>query len=215
MQGYIVGPSGVSQQTPNAVWSLSYKLTCSLGYGACVSRGIVQLTLESFMKRLIICLAAAAPILAWGADSNPDQTFFKHAAEGGIAEVEAGELAQKKGNSQDVKDFGAMMVKDHTAAKQKLQSIAAGESIKLPTTSSAGQMASKAKLEVLTGDTFDKSYIKNQITAHEQTAALMKKEIASGTDAQAQAFAKETLPTVQAHLKKIRAIAATAGVTEK
>jgi putative membrane protein len=166
------------------------------------------------MKRLIVCLTAAAPLLAWGAD-NPDQTFFKHAAEGGIAEVEAGELAQKKGNSQDVKDFGAMMVKDHTAANEKLQSVAAAESIKLPTTSSAMQMASKAKLEVLSGDTFDKSYIKGQITAHEQTAALFKKEIASGTDAQAQAFAKETLPTVQAHLKKIRAIADKAGVTEK
>jgi putative membrane protein len=107
------------------------------------------------------------------------------------------------------------MVKDHTAANEKLQSVAAAESMKLPTTSSAMQMASKAKLEVLSGDTFDKSYIKGQITAHEQTAALFKKEITSGTDAQAQAFAKETLPTVQAHLKKIRAIADKAGITEK
>jgi putative membrane protein len=76
-------------------------------------------------------------------------------------------------------------------------------------------MATKAKLEVLTGDTFDKSYIKGQIAAHQQTAALFRKEIASGTDSRAQAFARETLPTVQAHLKKIRQIAAEAGVTAK
>jgi putative membrane protein len=76
-------------------------------------------------------------------------------------------------------------------------------------------MATKAKLEVLTGETFDKSYIKGQIAAHEETAALLEKEIASGKDPKAQAFAKEILPTVHAHLKKIREIAASAGVTTK
>jgi putative membrane protein len=167
------------------------------------------------MKRLITCLIVAVPVIAWGADKSPDQTFFKHAAEGGIAEVEAGNLAQSKGSSQAVKDFGAMMVKDHTEANAKLKSIAAGESIDLPSSSGAMQMASKAKLEVLTGETFDKAYIKNQVAAHQQTVSLFKKEIATGTDDQAKSFAKATLPTVQAHLKKIREIAATAGVETK
>jgi putative membrane protein len=167
------------------------------------------------MKRVVALLVLAVPVLAFGTDKSPDSAFFKHAAEGGIAEVEAGQLAQDKGNSQAVKDFGAMMVKDHSAANDRLKGIAAGENITLPTSSSVSQMASKAKLEVLTGDTFDKSYIKGQVKAHEQTVALFKKEIASGTDAQAKAFATETLPTVRAHLKKIRQIATDAGVTVK
>jgi putative membrane protein len=167
------------------------------------------------MNRFIGCLIVTIPVIAWGADKSPDQDFFKHAAEGGIAEVEAGNLAQSKASSQAVKDFGAMMVKDHTAANAKLKSIAAGENVDLPNSSGATQMASKAKLEVLSGDTFDKAYIKNQVSAHEQTVSLFKKEIASGTDAQAKAFAKETLPTVQAHLRKIRDIAAQAGVQTK
>ena len=166
------------------------------------------------MIRILACLIAAIPVVAWSAD-NPDKDFFKHAAEGGIAEVEAGKLAESKGSSQTVKDFGAMMVKDHAAANTKLQGIAATKAIDLPSTSSVKQMAGKAKLEVLTGDTFDKSYIKGQIAAHQQTAALFKREIASGQDVEAKAFAKETLPTVQAHLKKIKGIAAEAGVTAK
>jgi putative membrane protein len=167
------------------------------------------------MKRFISCLIAAVPVLAFSADKGPDQAFFEHAAEGGIAEVEAGKLAQSKGNSQAVKDFGAMMVKDHSDANAKLKSIAGSEKVDLPSTSSAGQMASKAKLEVLTGDAFDKAYIKDQIKAHQQTVALFNKEITSGADAQAKAFAKETLPTVRSHLKKIREIAAQEGVTTK
>jgi len=43
------------------------------------------------MKRFISCLIVALPVVAWGADKSSDQDFFKHAAEGGIAEVEAGE----------------------------------------------------------------------------------------------------------------------------
>src|SRR3569833_4717486 len=126
------------------------------------------------------CLLVALPVIAWSAEKNPDQDFYKHAAESGIAEVEAGKLAESKGSSAAVKDFGAMMVKDHTEANEKLKSIASTENVDLPSTSGAKHMATKAKLEVLTGDSFDKSYIKGQIAAHQQPVALLKKEIASG-----------------------------------
>jgi putative membrane protein len=168
------------------------------------------------MKSTLLALMFTISFLpAANAASNPDASFYKHAAEGGIAEVEAGRMAQEKGNSQQVKDFGAMMVKDHTAANDKLQSIAASKNITLPTSSSVGQMAAKAKLDVLSGATFDKSYVKGQVTAHRDTVALFRKEISSGQDADAKAFATATLPTVRAHLKAITAIAADLGITLK
>jgi putative membrane protein len=169
------------------------------------------------MKGSLLALMITLSVLpaASFAASNPDGSFYKHAAEGGIAEVEAGRMAQDKGNSQQVKDFGAMMVKDHTAANDKLQSIAASKNITLPTSSSVGQMATKAKLDVLSGATFDKSYVKGQVTAHRETVALFRKEISSGQDADAKAFAAATLPTVRAHLKAITAIAADLGIKLK
>jgi putative membrane protein len=165
------------------------------------------------MNRLLAFLILGLPLAAFAADANPDASFFKHAAEGGLFEVDAGNLAQQKSNNQQVKDFGAMMVKDHSAANQKLQSIAASKNITLPSSASVGQMATKTKLDVLSGETFDKSYIKSQINAHEQTIALFKKEIAAGQDPDAKAFATDTLPTVRAHLKAIRSIAAANSVS--
>ena len=165
------------------------------------------------MKRVWILLLLA-PTLVWAA-SSPDESFYKKAAEGGIFEVDAGKLAQDKGNSPQVKDFGARMVKDHSAANEKLQALAATKNIDLPTSASVGQIATKAKLDVLSGDTFDKSYIKSQVKAHRATIALFRKEIANGQDADAKAFAKATLPTLHAHLKAIDAIAANAGVSTK
>jgi putative membrane protein len=168
---------------------------------------------EKKMKGALLVLMLI-PVAAFAA-SNPDASFYKNAAEGGIAEVAAGHLAQDKGNSQPIKDFGAMMVKDHSAANEKLQSLAASKSITLPSRSSVGQMAAKAKLDVLSGDTFDKSYVKGQVSAHRQTIALFRKEISSGQDADAKAFATETLPTVRAHLKAITAIATDMGISVK
>lgn len=107
-----------------------------------------------------------------------------------------------------------MMVKDHSAANDKLQALAASKAIDLPTSASIGEMATKAKLDVLSGDTFDKSYIKWQIKDHRGAIALFNKEIASGQDPDAKAFAGATLPTLRMHLKKINALAADAGATQ-
>jgi putative membrane protein len=163
------------------------------------------------MHGKFLALACLTPLVAFAA-SNPDAAFYKSAAEGGIAEVQTGRLAQEKGSSQRVKDFGAMMVKDHSSANDTLQALAKSKNIALPTDSSVGQMATKAMLEMLPGALFDQSYVKGQISAHRQTIALLKKEIASGQDPDAQAFASATLPNVRSHLDAIKAVATEMGI---
>jgi len=152
---------------------------------------------------LMLIIASAAALAA-----APDASFYKTLAQGGIAEVEAGKLAQQKGADPKVKDFGAMMVKDHSAANEQLKALAAGKGIDLPGSSSTSQMAAKAKLEVLSGGTFDKSYVEDQVKAHRDTVELLKKEIATGQDPDAKAFAQKVLPTVESHLHAINQIAA-------
>jgi putative membrane protein len=163
------------------------------------------------MKTTLFALACALPLVAFAAD-NPDESFYKKAAEAGMAEVAAGHMAQEKGSSQAVKDFGAMMVKDHTAANNKLKTLATAKSIKLPDSAGMMNKAKEKMTDMKSGDSFDKDYVKGQIKAHEDTVDLLQKEIDSGKDPEAQAFAKETLPKVKTHLQKINQIAATEGV---
>ena len=155
---------------------------------------------------LMLIIASTAAFAA-----APDASFYKTLAQGGIAEVEAGKLAQQKGDDPKVKDFGAMMVKDHSAANEQLKALAAGKGIDLPGSSSTRQMATKARLEVLSGGTFDKSYVDEQVKAHRDTVELLKKEIATGQDPDAKAFAQKVLPTVESHLHAINQIAAAGG----
>ncbi|HWW20427.1 MAG TPA: DUF4142 domain-containing protein [Steroidobacteraceae bacterium] len=165
------------------------------------------------MKRAFIgWLIGIVPLLALGADSNPDESFYKSAGEGGLAEVAVAKLAEAKASSAALRDFGGMMVKDHSTADQKLWATAAHKGVKMPTTPSVEQVAAGDRLKLLSGDSFDKAYIKNQIESHRDALALFKKEIASGRDKDASQFAQTMLPTVQAHLDKIMKIASTAGV---
>lgn len=163
------------------------------------------------MKRLLLAVLMFLPLLALGA-TNDDHTFMRRLAEGGNGEIDLGQLAQRKGESQGVKDFGAMMVKDHTAGAEQLKALATSKNVHLPSGPGAANRAAKAKLELLSGESFDKAYIANQVKAHKDTLALLQKEISSGQDADAKALAQKLLPTIQTHMEKINSLADKAGV---
>jgi putative membrane protein len=151
------------------------------------------------MKKLLIIALALAPMVAVAKD-NPDEDFYEKAAQAGIAEVQAGKDAQAQATSPAVKDFASMMVKEHTAANQKLMKIAASKGVKLPDEASLKQKAMKKKSDMKSGTDFDADYIASQVKAHEDTVELLQKEIDSGKDPEAKAFASETLPKVKMHL---------------
>jgi putative membrane protein len=153
------------------------------------------------------------PIAALAASGSPDASFYKALAEGGMAEVRLGKLAEQKAADPGVKDFAAMMVKDHSAANAQLRTLAASKNVTLPKGPGVAADAKKAELEVLSGHSFDSSYLSNQIKAHEDTVVLLQKEISSGSDAEAKAFAQQVLPTVQAHLQAADKLADGLGVS--
>src|ERR1051325_3927992 len=69
--------------------------------------------------------------------SKGDQDFAVNTANAGMTEIQAGQMAEQKGMAKDVKEYGAMMVKDHTAAADKLKMIAASKNLTLPSTLSS------------------------------------------------------------------------------
>lgn len=165
------------------------------------------------MQTLILAIALSAPAPAPTPSPMPnflapDAAFYRKAAEEEISGIELGTLAEEKSTNPRVKDFGAEVVSDHRAANAKLRSVAESKKIKLPTHASLEQRAAKAKLQGLSGETFDKTYVDGMIKDHEQTIQVFSKESRSGTDPDAKAFATATLPALQAHLEKLKSLAA-------
>ena len=62
--------------------------------------------------------------------NRQDMSFVKGAAEGGLAEVEFGKLAQQQAQDAQVKQFGARMVQDHGSANAELTALASGKSVR-------------------------------------------------------------------------------------
>ena len=73
-------------------------------------------------------------------------------------------------------------------------------------------MATKDKLESLTGSSFEKAYVESQLKAYEECANLLEKEISSGGDPATEAFAESVLPTIEHQLQAVRTLASEEGV---
>lgn len=128
------------------------------------------------------------------------QSFIKDAIEGNYAEINVGKLAQEKGKSDAVKQYGKMLVTDHTAANEKAIAAAKEIGVTPPSGSSVMEKGTYLKLKVLSGDTFDRSFASSMVSDHKADIKEFQKE-ESKTDA-AGKFAKETLPTLQKHLQE-------------
>ena len=85
---------------------------------------------------------------------------MKAAAQGGMAEVALGKVAEQNGANPNVKQFGTQMVIDHSQANHELKMIAAKQGVALPKGLGPKNDALKAKLSRLHGAAFDRAYVK-------------------------------------------------------
>ena len=134
--------------------------------------------------------------------STVDQNFAVNTAVAGMTEIQAGQLAEQKGMAQDVKDYGAMMVKDHTAAADKLKAIAAQKNITLPSALSPDAQKNIDALQGESGKKFDKDYLAMMVSDHKKVISAFEDESKNGSDADIRAFADSTLHTLHLHLDK-------------
>lgn len=135
-----------------------------------------------------------------------DKKFVKDAAIGGMTEVELGKLAAQKASSDDVKQFGQKMVDDHTKANDQLKEIATKESLDVPSALDSKHQARIDKLSKLSGEAFDKAYVKDQLKDHQQDVSEFQAEAQTGTDPNLKQFASTTLPILQEHLTMVKGL---------
>lgn len=135
-----------------------------------------------------------------------DADFAVTAANGGMAEVALGQLAQQKATSPDVKAFGAKMITDHTKANNQMMALAKQKNITLPAAIGNDEQKIMDDLSKKTGKDFDKAYVKAMVDDHDKDVKEFEKESKDGKDADVKAFATATLPVLKMHQTMIKAI---------
>jgi len=169
------------------------------------SQGLVALCASVMLSAAVARTQATA--------SDDDKKFVEAALKGGMAEVDLGQLAVKKGNSEDVKQFGQRMVDDHTKLGDQMKAVASEVGVTPPSMTTPSDIALKAKLELLSGDSFDKAYISAMVKDHEEDLKDFRKEAATATSPEVKKAAREGETVVSHHLMMIRKIAQTHNVT--
>jgi putative membrane protein len=136
-----------------------------------------------------------------------DQEFIKKALEGDSAEVQLGQLAQQKSQSDDVKQFGQKMVDDHTQLGDQIKPIAKQLGVKEPKGPSKKAKQLAAKLEGLSGQQFDEVYIKAMVKSHKEDLKEFKDEEQTTRNPNVKQAVQQGEGVISQHLQMIEQIA--------
>jgi len=136
-----------------------------------------------------------------GQTSPEDRVFLKEALEGGMAEVQLGQLALQKSNNADVKLFAQKMVDDHTRMGDQLKPIAQLIGVKIPDGPSKKDKEIIAKLQALNGDDFDKAYMKDMVKDHKGDLTDFHSEADQGSNLAVKNAAIQDAPIINQHLQ--------------
>ena len=136
---------------------------------------------------------------------QPTADFMVKVADVGMTEVKLGQMAQDKGTNQRVKNFGSMMVKDHSQAGDELKRLARNKNVTLPATPGDDHQKKIDDLDKKTGKDFDKAYMNAMVDGHQSAVNDFEKNT-DNKDPDVKAWVDKTLPTLKIHLDSAKAI---------
>ncbi len=132
--------------------------------------------------------------------------FAVKVANAGMTEVQLGKMAQEKSTEKSIKEFGEMMVKDHTKAGDELKELASAKNITLPASVSDDMQKHITDLSKETGKDFDKDYVNMMVSDHKDVIDAFEDAAKNSKDSAFKNFAVKTLPTLYKHLGAAKAI---------
>jgi putative membrane protein len=167
---------------------------------------------KSIITGLICCTLGGVLLLAQastepkGTAPKSDQDFVTFAAETDMTEAHLGQLAANQAASQGVKDFGQMLVTDHTNDYQQVSMVASKAGLTVPKGLDAKHEKMVAPFEKLKGAAFDRQFVREMVAGHTKAIAEYKREAQEAQSADVKAYASQTLPTLQKHLEAAQAL---------
>ena len=133
--------------------------------------------------------------------SHSDREFIENTAKDGMAEVQIAQLAQQHASNDQVKQFAAKMVTDHSKANEELRQLAQEKGVTMPAGPSHMENHEMTKLSKLSGADFDREFMKGMVKDHQKAVKEFQKEATKAKDPDVRNFAAKTLPTLQDHLQ--------------
>jgi putative membrane protein len=155
----------------------------------------------------LVSVPALAQKKAAGSAPMTDQQFVNFAAQTDMVEANLGQLAQQVASSQAVKDYGNMLVTDHTANYKDLQQLASQANVTVPDSIDAEHdKAMITPFHKLKGKEFDRRYIHAMVEGHTKALDVYKKEAQDATNPEIKTYAQNSIPVLEKHLNDAKLI---------
>jgi putative membrane protein len=143
-----------------------------------------------------VALAALllTPAAAYAADAPSAADVLSKLHQSNQKEIEMGKMAEKNGQSREVKAFGKALVEDHTAAEKKVKALAKQEKVELQT---AGEPAHHE--DIAPGPDFDTKFAKAMLDDHKKDVAEAKSARDKTEDSKLKGLLTDIVPTLEKH----------------
>jgi putative membrane protein len=128
-----------------------------------------------------------------------EKLFLLEAAMGNQWEIELSRLAQQKSQDPQVKELAQMMVSEHTAAQQKLTTLANQWGMDLPTSLPAGKQRKLDAIGSLPAEKFDSCYVLMLKADHASAITSYADHQVALEDQSVKSYIGEVLPKLKMH----------------
>ena len=165
--------------------------------------------------QMMVRFSVGVGVLLWSAgaataaDPPDTATVLGKLHQSDQKEIAAGKLAQKSGTSQQIKDYGKMLEKDHTAADKKVAALAKQEKIDLSAATPAG--SSQDMNSMASDPKFDTKFAREMVDDHKKDIAEVTEARDATADAKLKKLLTELVPTLQKHEETAQRIVDTEG----
>ena len=134
-----------------------------------------------------------------------DPTIVAIFDEANTADIETGELGAKKGTTKEIRDFGAMLVRDHRAVRQQGRDLAKKLGV-TPTAPKPDQgardhAAAMKELRELKGSAFDRAFLRHEVAFHKAVIDAVNSTLLPAIkNAELKDLVVKVAPAFQAHM---------------
>jgi len=147
----------------------------------------------------------AAADVAVAAQALDDPTIVAIFDAANTADIETGELAMQRGQSKEVRDFGAMLARDHKTVRQQGRDLAAKLGVTpTPPKDDAGakaHAAAMAKLRAVRASDFDHAFLQHEVAFHKSVIdAVTTTLLPAIRNAEVRDLVTKVAPAFKAHM---------------
>ena len=147
----------------------------------------------------LCCTSTSLVAQSSGSSMDSDKKFVMMADEGNSAEIAASQMALKKAKSPDVKSYAQQMITDHEKLRSDMAPLAQQMNVKTPQPLNSTHKVEAQRLASMSGNSFDKEYLKAMDADHHKTLAMFKNEEATTTNPDVKTAVSQGITVIQQH----------------